>query len=81
MKGNSGGKMKVTNTTTKESISREKAFEGTFVLDGVNPTLDDKGDLLNTDYGVLSLAVGENQFKIDNFSGTVTFDFPMWWLS
>lgn len=81
MKGNSGGKMKVTNTTTKESISREKAFKGTFVLNGVNPTLDDKGDLLNTDYGVLSLAVGDNKFKVENFSGTISFDFPMWWLS
>lgn len=81
LQGSSGGKMKVTNNTTNESISREKGFTGTWVLNGVNPELDGKGDLLNTDMGVISLQVGNNDFQIDNFSGTISFDFPMWWLS
>lgn len=81
LSGQSGGKMKVTNKTTNESISREKGFTGTWVLNGVNPELDGKGDLLNTDMGVISLQVGNNDFQIDNFSGTISFDFPMWWLS
>lgn len=81
LQGSSGGKMKVTNKTTGDSISREKAFNGTFVLDGVNPTLDGKGDLLNTDYGIITLQIGNNDFQVDNFSGTISFDFPMWWLS
>lgn len=81
LKGNSGGKLKVTNKTTKESISREKAFNGTFELNGVNPLLDGKGDLLNTDYGVITLQKGDNEFEVENFNGTIGFDFPMWWLS
>ena len=73
--------MKVTNKPTKESISREKAFNGTFELNGVNPLLDGKGDLLNTDYGVITLQKGDNEFEVENFNGTISFDFPMWWLS
>ncbi|WP_375663941.1 hypothetical protein, partial [Bartonella sp. CL63NXGY] len=59
----------------------EKGFDGTWVLNGVNPELDGKGDLLNTDMGTISLQVGNNDFQIDNFSGTVNFDYAMWWLS
>lgn len=81
MKGQSGGSMKVTNKTTGDSISRKDGFNGTWVLDGVNPELNGNGDLLNTDMGVISLQVGDNEFQIDNFSGTISFDFPMWWLS
>lgn len=81
LQGSSGGKMKVTNKTTGDSISREKGFSGTWVLNGMNPELDGKGDLLNTDMGVITLQVGSNDFQIDNFSGTISFDFPMWWLS
>lgn len=79
--GQSGGNLKVTNKTTGESISRKGSFNGTWVLDGVNPELNGKGDLLNTDMGVISLQVGDNEFQVDNFSGTIGFDFPMWWLS
>ena len=79
--GQSGGGMKVTNKTTGDSISRKDAFSGTWVLDGVNPELNGKGDLLNTDMGVITLQVGNNEFQVDNFSGTLSFDFPMWWLS
>lgn len=81
MKGQSGGNMKVTNKTTGDSIFRKDGFNGTWILDGVNPELDSKGDLLNTDMGVISLQVGDNEFQIDNFSGTTSFDFPQWWLS
>lgn len=81
MKGQSGGNMKVTNKTTGDSISRKDGFNGTWVLDGVNPELNGNGDLLNTDMGVISLQVGDNEFQIDNFSGTTSFDFPQWWLS
>lgn len=81
MRGKSGGKMKVTNKTTNDVISRDKSFSGTFVLDGVEPYLDNKGDLLNTNYGVITLQPGVNHFQVENFSGTITFDFPFWWLS
>lgn len=81
LKGKSNGKMKVTNKTTNESISREKGFEGTWMLNGVNPELDGKGDLLSTDMGSISLQVGENEFAVENFTGTISFDFAMWWLS
>ena len=81
LQGSSNGKMKITNKTTGDSISREKSFNGTWVLDGVNPELDGKGDLLNTDMGSIALQIGENEFQIDNFSGSISFDFPMWWLS
>ena len=81
LSGQSGGNLKVTNKTTGESISRKDSFNGTWELDGVNPILNDKGDLLNTDMGVITLQVGDNEFQIDNFSGTISFDFAMWWLS
>lgn len=81
LSGSSGGKMKVTNKTTGDSISRDQGFTGTWVLDGVDPELNGKGDLLNTDMGVITLQIGDNQFQVDNFSGTVSFDFPVWWLS
>lgn len=81
LSGSSGGSMKVTNKTTGDEISRKNAFSGTWVLDRVNPDLNGKGDLLNTDMGLITLQVGANEFQIDNFSGTVSFDFPQWWLS
>lgn len=79
--GSSSGKFKITNQTTGDSISRDKGFNGTWVLDGVNPYLDGKGDLVNTDYGVITLDIGVNKIHVENFSGKITFDFPMWWLS
>ena len=79
--GSSSGKFKLTNKMTGDSISRDKGFSGTFVLDGVNPTLNGQGDLLNTNYGIITLQIGSNNFQVENFSGTVKFDFPMWWLS
>ena len=79
--GSSNGKFKITNETNGTSISREKSFSGKWVLDGVNPTLDGKPDLVNTDYGTIALSMGDNRIKLDNFSGKVTFDFPMWWVS
>ncbi|MCZ3746570.1 phage tail family protein [Limosilactobacillus vaginalis] len=79
--GSSSGKFKLNNTTSGTSISREKAFSGQWVLDGVNPTLDGKPDLANTDYGTIALQMGGNHFQVENFSGRITFDFPMWWLS
>lgn len=79
--GSSSGKFKLKNMRTGDSISREKGFNGKFVLDGVNPTLNGQGDLLNTDYGIITLQPGSNNFQVENFNGTITFDFPMWWLS
>lgn len=80
-KGSSGGNFKITNVTTGDVVSREKAFSGEWVLDGVNPLLDGKGDLLNTNHGIITLEIGNNDFQVENFSGTITFDYPMWWLS
>ena len=51
------------------------------VMDGINPTLNGKGDFLQTNAGILTLQIGANDFVIENFSGTVKFDFAMWWLS
>lgn len=80
-KGSSSGKFKITNKTTGDSLSRDKGFSGTWILNGVNPTLNGDGDLINTDYGVITLKMGVNDFQIDNFSGEIAFDFAMWWLS
>lgn len=79
--GNSAGNMKITNKTTGDSFTYKKAFNGKFVLDGVNPTINGNGCLADTDYGVITLQIGKNEFQIDNFSGMVNFDFAMWWLS
>lgn len=79
--GNSSGNMKITNKTTGDSISRPENWSGTWVLDGVNPMLNKNNDGINTDHGIITLQKGDNSFHIDNFSGKVTFDFPLWWLS
>ena len=98
--GQSNGKMKLTNLTTGNEISRpgaatvgangstsatnkegQSAFNGTWVLDGVRATLNGKSDTLQTDAGTITLQPGNNNFKIENFTGKVTFDFPFWWLS
>lgn len=79
--GSSSGKFKIANQTTGDSIFRDKGFNGTWVLDGVNPYLNGKGDLVNTDYGVITLDIGVNKIHVENFSGKIIFDFPMWWLS
>lgn len=79
--GSSAGNMKITNKTTGDSFTYKKAFSGKFVLDGVNPTVNGKGCLADTDYGVITLQIGKNSFQVDNFSGTISFDFAMWWLS
>lgn len=82
--GSSSGKMKITNQTTGDYIYREQGWSGTWMLTNVNPTLNGKGDQLNisgTHGGVITLQVGDNHFKVENFSGKVSFDFPMWWLS
>lgn len=94
--GSSSGKLKITNKTTGDAITRtgkintnkdgDKAegnsgFNGKFVIDGVRPTLNGNSDQMQCDDGVLTLQPGVNEFQIDNFSGKVTFDFPFWWLS
>lgn len=82
--GSSSGKMKITNQTTGDYISRDQGWSGVWKLENVNPKLNDKGDQLNitgTHGGVITLQVGNNHFHIENFSGKVDFDFPMWWLS
>lgn len=81
LNGKSGGNLKVTNKTDGTSIYKKSAFEGTFTLDGVNPSLNGQGCLLDTDCGVITLAIGKNDFQVENFSGTISFDFPFWWLA
>ncbi len=81
LNGSSTGKMKVTNTTTNTSIYKESAFNGSFVLDGVEPSCNGNNCSIDTDCGIITLQIGENNFQIDNFSGTVIFDYPEWWLS
>lgn len=94
--GSSSGKMKITNKTTNEYVSRSGMvsttadgkkvqsntdFKGKWVLNGVRKVLNDKPDNINCDSGVLTLAKGANQFEIENFQGKVSFDFAEWWLS
>ena len=94
--GSSPGKMKITNKTTNEYICRsgmvtttsdgkkvepKTDFKGKWVLNGVRKTLNDKSDNMNCTYGALTLAKGTNQFEIENFQGTISFDFAKWWLS
>lgn len=93
LRGSSEGKMKITNKTTGDVFERQdlvdgnnkvvksSKFNGTYVIDGVRPTLDGKSDEYNTNHGVLTLQIGANDFQVDNFSGTITFDYPDWWLS
>lgn len=93
LQGQSSGDMKITNKTTGDVFTREGVqdadgkmlkgsdFNGTYVIDGVRPTLNGKSDDYYTNKGVITLQIGKNDFQIDNFSGTVTFDYPDWWLS
>lgn len=82
IKGSSVGKLKITNLTTGDEFMYNKPISNsTITLDGVNPTLDGKGCLVDTDYGIITLQIGKNNFTMENFAGTVAFDFPMWWLS
>ncbi|QLL69602.1 phage tail domain-containing protein [Lactobacillus sp. 3B(2020)] len=79
--GSSTGNLSITNKTTGDVLTRKDAFNGQFVLDGVNPLLNGKGDLLATNAGVITLQIGANDFEIQNFTGTAKFEFAMWWLS
>ena len=93
LQGQSNGNMKITNKTTGDMFTRKGVqgedgkmlkgsdFNGTYVIDGVRPTLNGKSDDLYTNRGVITLQIGKNDFQIDNFSGTITFDYPDWWLS
>ena len=64
-KGSSGGNFKVTNKTTGDEIYKKSAFNGTFVLNGVNPELDGTGCLLDTDCGIITLQIGKNDYRND----------------
>ena len=93
LEGSSNGNMKITNKTTGEYVGRigastgkdsthEKTnFSGKWVLNGVRKTLNGKSDNMHCTSGVLTLAKGPNEFQIDNFTGTITFDYAEWWLS
>lgn len=89
LQGSSSGNMKITNKTTGDVFTRNltytkdgtTAFNGTYVIDGVRPTLNGKSDDYYTNKGVITLQIGKNDFQIDNFNGTITFDYPDWWLS
>lgn len=81
LEGSSNGNMKITNTTTGDSISRTNGWSGKWELDEVNPMLNGNHDGINTDHGIITLQIGANNFAIQNFSGKVTVDFPFWWKS
>lgn len=83
MKGSSNGNMKITNKTTGDVFAKKNAFNGTEELNLVNVTLNGKNDFLDTksDQCVITLQKGNNEFVVENFSGTISFDFAMWWLS
>ncbi len=81
LEGSSQGNMRVTNKTTGDSISRTNGWSGKWELDEVNPMLNGNHDGINTDHGIITLQIGNNDFLIENFSGKVTFDFPFWWKS
>lgn len=96
LEGSSNGNMKITNKTTGDSITRSGVsttdannnrknspsnFKGKWVLDGVRTTLDSKSDTLQNDQGIITLQKDDNVFEIENYTGTVAFDFPFWWLS
>ncbi len=77
----SGNNTIVTNKSTGDSITRKGTWFGKFELDGVNPYLNGNHDGINTDHGIITLQIGDNQFEVSNFNGSIQFDFPMWWLS
>lgn len=89
--GHSDGNLKITNKTTGDAITRagmeingksvNSSFDGQFVIDGVRETLNGKSDTMNCTPDTLTLQIGKNDFQIDNFKGTIKFDFPMWWFS
>lgn len=79
--GSTSGDMTVKNNTTNLSITRKGAWSGTWCLDGTSPLLNGQADGINTDHGVITLQKGNNDFTVTGFSGTITFDYPMWWLS
>lgn len=84
LKGSSNGNFQIKNLKTGDYIQRPKAFSGTWVLDGVNPFLNNEGDQLNiggTHGGILTLDIQKNDFQVDNFTGEISFDFPFWRLS
>ena len=81
LNGSSNGELKITNTTTNTSIYKKSAFNGNFVLDGVEPFCNGKNCSMDTDCGIVTVQIGENHFQVDNFNGTITFDYPEWWLS
>lgn len=83
MKGSSNGNMKITNKTTGDVFAKKNAFNGTEELNLVNVTLNGKNDFLDTksDQCVITLQKGNNEFVVENFNGTISFDFAMWWLS
>lgn len=96
LEGSSSGNMKITNKTTGEYVTRSGMlttnkdgktetertnFSGKWVLNGVRKTLNGESDNIHCDSGVLTLAKGPNEFQIDNFNGTITFDYAEWWLS
>ena len=77
LKGSSNGGLSITNKTTGDQVTRSDSFSGTWVLDGVNPMLNGKGDLSNTNAGVITLQIGANDFQVSGFSGTVDVDFAL----
>ena len=85
LNGSSNGNLKITNKTTGDFVhgTSDLKFNGSFVIDGVNPELNGEGCLLDLtkDDNVITLQIGDNDFEVENFTGTVSFDFAEWWLS
>lgn len=85
LNGSSNGNLKITNKTTGDFVhgTSDLKFNGSFVIDGVSPELNGEGCLLDLtkDDNVITLQIGDNDFEVENFTGTVSFDFAEWWLS
>lgn len=91
LEGHSNGDLKIINKTTGDVLERKGSswngklsnsnFDGKIVIDGVRETLNGNVDTINFTADTLTLQIGKNDFKVENFSGVIKFDFPMWWFS
>ncbi|WP_093626690.1 phage tail domain-containing protein [Limosilactobacillus gorillae] len=70
-----------TNTTSFKILKHSNGWSGEILLNGVNPYLNGKPDGINTNHGCISLDAGDNKFSVTGFNGSISFEFPVWWLS
>lgn len=81
LKGYTTGDMTIRNNTNGDSITRHGSWSGTWSLCDVVPWLNGSLDGINTDHGMIVLQKGDNEISISNFHGSVTLDFPFWYLA